>query len=187
MRGRTNAEKLQIFLADFEKLKKNRAVMPLPELIRRCGKAYNVLVAQVLEGADWYAGAVLRLHPFPTHPADFDGNNWLTNRLTRMDEQDAAPGGAVEQYRAALIDRLSMQEFKEIAWERYARRCREVFDPYWQRHCFRLASGWIYNDIFQKFWLPSESGKSGGWINSDYSGWDGRFPPQMKEEHDGKL
>lgn len=26
-----------------------------------------------------------------------------------------------------------------------------------------------------------------GWPNSNYSGLDARFPPQLKEEHDGKL
>lgn len=187
MQSSETADKLHEFKSRFTTLVHNREKVPLPELRSIYAKAYNALVAEVVSGADWYAGTVLRLHPFPTHPADFDGNNWLTNRLARMDAQDAAPGGAVEQYRAALIDRLSMREFKEIAWERYGRRCREVFAPYWQRHCFRLTSGWIYNDIFRKFWLPSESGKSGGWINSDYSGRDGRFPPQMKEDNHGKL
>lgn len=179
--------RLQDFNAKFRTLVHNREKIPLSELQSKYAKAYRTLVAEVTGGADWYAGTILRLRPFPTHPADFDGNNRLMNRLALMDAKDAAPGGAIERYRAALVDRLNMGEFREIAWDRYARRVREAFDPYWQRHCFRLESGWVYNDVFRKFWLPSESGKSGGWINSDYSGWDGRFPPQMKEDNHGKL
>ena len=187
MQSSKAANRLQEFKSKFSTLVRNREKVPLPELRSRCAKAYNALVAEVVSGADWYAGAILQLRRFPTHPTDFEGNNHLMNQLALMDAQDAAPGGAIERYRAALIDRLSMDAFREIAWERYGRRLQEAFNPYWQRHCFRLDSGWIYNDIFQKFWLPSESGKSGGWINSDYSGWDGRFPPQMKEDNHGKL
>ena len=185
MQDTATKERLQDFNARFNTLVHNREKVPLAELRTRCAKAYNALVSEVLSGADWYAGAILQLHPFPTHPTDFGGNSQLMNRLAVMDAQDAAPGGAIERYRAALVDRLSMGEFKEIAWERYGRRLREAFNPYWARHCRRLDSGWIYNDILQKFWLPSESGKSGGWINSDYTGWDSRFPPVMKEEHNG--
>lgn len=184
MRGSTTEEKLQIFHSDFEKLKKNRTALPLPELMRRCGKAYKVLVSQVLEGADWYADAYMNCHAhaFPTHPQDTAGNAWLGERITAILQEERAPGRLVERYRAALIDRLDMEEFKQLVWELYERIRREAYIPYWARHCHQLDSGWIYNDIFQKFWLPSESGKSGGWINSDYSGWDGRFPPNLKEE-----
>ena len=182
MEDNTTKIRLQEFNAKFATLVHNREKIPLSELRSTYAKAYNALVADVISCADWYAGAILQLRPFPTHPTDFDGNNQFMNQLARIDAQDAAPGGAVERYRAALIDRLSMKEFREITWERYGSRLREAFDPYWQRHCFRLDSGWIYNDILRKFWLPSESGKSGGWINSDYGGWDGRFPPHLKED-----
>lgn len=99
-----------------------------------------------------------------------------------MEADEKKPGGLRDQAKAALIDRLDLEEYENLVWQAYDRRLRRAFNPYWRRHCRRLESGWIYNDIFNKFWLPSESGKSGGWINNDYSGWDGRFPPQLKEE-----
>ena len=185
MRGSTKAEKLQVFHSDFEKLKKNRAAMPLTELMRRCGKAYKALVAQVLEAADWYADTFIETYAFPTDPQDAAGNEWLKNRIAAILQEERAPGKLVDRYRAALIDRLDIDEFRQLVWERFERLRREAYNPYWARHCRRLDSGWIYNDILQKFWLPSESGKSGGWINSDYTGWDSRFPPVMKEEHNG--
>ncbi|MDE7243757.1 MAG: hypothetical protein K2O18_07255 [Oscillospiraceae bacterium] len=185
MRGKTKAEKLEIFRSDFERLKKNREAMSLPELMRRCGKEYQALIAQVLEDADWYADTYIETFAFPTDPQDLIGNAQLNHRISVILREENAPGGLVERYRAALIDRLDMGEFKKLVWERYERLRQEAYNPYWARHCHRLNSGWIYNDILKKFWLPSESGKSGGWINSDYSGWDGRFPPVVKEEHNG--
>ena len=183
----TVKERLDAFDRAFKKLKANREKVPLEILRTKYAAPYEATVKAVLEGADWFADEYIRVLDFPRHPADKAGNEWLQRKIDAIIKQEAKPGGLVEQYWAALIDRLDRDEYETLVWKRYDRLLREAFDPYWQRHCFRLASGWIYNDILRKFWLPSESGKSGGWINSDYSGRDGRFPPQMKEDNHGKL
>ena len=84
------------------------------------------------------------------------------------------------------IDRLDRDEYETLVWKRYDRLLREAFDPYWQRHnrwTGKPGNRWIYNDIFKKFWHPPyEKFPSGGWINSDYTGWDGRFPPNIGDD-----
>ena len=181
----TTKERLRRFHSDFSKLQHNREKVPMELLKTKYERAYNTLVAEVLDGADWFYQQYMKSLAFPTHPRDIAGNEWLANRIASILREEREPGRLTDRYRAALIDRLDMGEFKQLVWERYERLRQEAYNPYWARHCYRLDSGWIYNDILQKFWLPSESGKSGGWSNSDYTGWDSRFPPVMKEEHHG--
>lgn len=179
----TDSQRLKRFHADFEKLKNNREKVPLQQLQTKYARSYNTLVAEVIDGADWFFRKYMETLAFPTHPQDTAGNDWLAKKISTIEADEQAPGGLVGRYRAALIDRLDMDEYENLVWQGYDRRLREAFDPYWQRHCRRLESGWIYNDIFKKFWLPPCDGyPSGGWINNDYSGWDGRFPPRIKEE-----
>jgi len=87
-----------------------------------------------------------------------------------------------------LLERLDRKEYEQLVWEIYNRLEVEAYDPYWQRHnkwVGEPGNRWIYNDITRKFWLGPErraEGKPGFWINSDYTGEDGRFPPHIKEE-----
>ena len=178
----TDGERLKQFHADFEKLKHNREQVPLDILTSKYAAGYNAQVKKVQEGADWFFSKYQETLAFPTHPQDTAGNKWLADCLAILEADEKKPGGLRDQAKAALIDRLDLDEYENLVWQAYDRRLQRAFNPYWRRHCRRLESGWIYNDIFNKFWLPSESGKSGGWINNDYSGWDGRFPPQLKEE-----
>ena len=179
----TTVERIRRFRSDFSKLQHNREKVPLETLRTKYERAYNTLVAEVLDGADWFYRQYMKSLAFPTHPRDTAGNEWLAGRIAAIEADEKKPGGLVDQFHAALIERLSMEEFEGLIAQSYERRLREAFDPYWQRHNRRLDSGWIYNDIFQKFWLPPCEGyPSGGWINHDYSGWDGRFPPHLKGE-----
>ena len=180
----TVKERLDAFDRAFKKLKANREKVPLEILRTKYAAPYEATVKAVLEGADWFADEYIRVLDFPRHPADKAGNEWLQRKIDAIIKQEAKPGGLVEQYRAALIDRLDRDEYETLVWKRYDRLLREAFDPYWRRHCKRLDSGWIYNRIFKKFWWPKTEGypDSGCWINNDYSGKDYRFPPQLKEE-----
>lgn len=182
----TDSEKLAQLDANFEKLKHNREKLPLDQLTTRYAKSYNALVGAITEGADWFADRYLEVLAFPRHPKDAAGNEWLDRKLAAIIKQENRPGGLRDRWRAALIDQLNRDEFEQLVYERYARCLDEAFDPYWQRHCRWVGESgkrWIYNDIFKKFWLPPcEQYPGGGWINSDYSGWDGRFPPHLKEE-----
>lgn len=177
------AERLAQFDKAFQKLKANREKVPLEELQGpKFRGPYNRLVREVTDGADWYADAYLKCLEFPRHPRDTAGNEWLDKRIAAILEDEKKPGGLVERYRAALIERLDKAEYEDLVWRRYDRLLREAFDPYWQRHCIRLESGWVYNDIFKKFWYDPGDGTAPGWINSDYSGWDGRYPPKIQQE-----
>lgn len=183
----TDGERLRQFRADFEKLKHNRDQVPLDILKTKYAAGYEAQVKKVLEGGDWYADAYLQHLPFPLHPQDEAGNEWLAKRIAAIERKENAPGGLREQWRAALIDDLDMDKFGDLVYRRYERRLQEAFDPYWQRHnkwVGEPGKRWIYNDIFKKFWWPKTEGypASGCWINSDYTGHDSRFPPNIKED-----
>ena len=118
-----------------------------------------------------------------TGRSGFTGASWRTwtSQPTPAEKQ---PGGLLDQFQTALIERLDIEEYYNLVGQCYERRLQEAFNPYWRRHCKRLDSGWIYNRIFKKFWWPKTEKypDSGCWINNDYSGKDYRFPPQLKEE-----
>ncbi len=193
----TDGERLQKFDADFERLKKNREKVPLEQLRTRYADAYNALVAEVQAGADWYADAYINLlvGHFPRHPRDQAGNEWLDKRIAAIREQEAKPGGRVERYRAALLERLDMEEYRQLVWEIYNRLEVEAFDRYWQRHNRWVGEPgrrWIYNDITGMFWCGpdrrpdhwKEKGifTGGCWISQDWGKQDTRYPPHIKED-----
>lgn len=187
----TDREGLDKLDADLKRLQQNREKVPLDQLQTRYAKAYNALVADLQADADWYAARYLETLAFPRHPKDKAGNEWLDRRIDAILEEERRPGGRVERYRAALIDNLDRQGFEQLVWEIYDRLSREAFDPYWQRHC-RWAgppdNRWIYNDIFKKWWYGPErrgEGKTGFWINKDYTGEDTRFPPNIGGDQNG--
>ena len=105
----------------------------------------------------------------------------LTTRYARS--YNTLVAEVMDQFQAALIDQLDMDAYHDLVNGTYEPRLR-VFNRYWSRHCRCLESGWIYNRILKKFWWPKTEGypESGCWINSDYSGRDYRYPPQLKEE-----
>jgi len=178
---------LDKFDADMEKLKHNREKVPLEALQTRYARAYNTLVAEVECDADWWAKRYLEVLAFPRHPQDTAGNEWLDKRIAAILQEEQRPGGRVEQYKKALIQGLNREAFEHLVWEIYDRMEREAFDPYWQRHCFWTGppgNRWIYNDIIQKFWQAKDKTEptDGCWINSNYTGQDPRFPPNIKEE-----
>lgn len=183
---KTDREWLDKLDADFTRLQHNREKVPLDQLRTRYAKAYNALVVELGQDADWFAARYRECLAFPMHPEEKAGNDWLEKRIAAILEDEKKPGGRVERYRAALIDHMDRAEFEQLVFEIYDRLEREAFAPYWNRHCCWVGEAgkrWIYNDIFKKFWLPScEQYPGGGWINNDYSGWDGRFPPHLKEE-----
>lgn len=183
----TDREWLDKFNADFQKLQHNREKIPLDQLRTRYARSYNALLEEVIQDADWFAARYRECLAFPRHPEDKAGNEWLDKRLAAILEEENRPGGRVERYRAALTDRLDRDEFEQLVWEIYDRMEREAFDPYWQRHnrwVGEQGNRWIYNDIIKKYWYGPErrgEGKTGFWINIDYTGEDSRFPPNIGE------
>ena len=183
----TDGERLKQFHADFEKLKHNRDQVPLDILTTKYAAAYNAQVKKVQEGADWFFSKYLETLAFPTHPKDEAGNKWLADCLAILEADEKKPGGLRDQAKAALIDRLDLDEYENLVWQAYARRLQRAFATYWRRHCRWVGEPprrWIYNDIFKKYWWPKseEYPGSGCWINRDYTGQDFRFPPDLKEE-----
>lgn len=183
----TDGQRMARFYSDFEKLKQNREKIPFRTLQTKYARAYNTLVAEVEDGAAWFHRKYMEVLAFPKHPKDTVGNEWLDKRIAAIEADEKKPGGLVDQFRVALIDRMDMKEFEKLVDRSYERRLHEAFGPYWQRHNRWIGEPghrWIYNDIFKKFWWPRTEGypDSGCWINSDYSGKDYRYPPQMTEE-----
>lgn len=196
----TDREWLDKLDADLKKLQHNREKVPLEQLRTRYAKAYNALVADLQADADWYAARYLECLAFPRHPKDTAGNDWLDRRIAAILEEERRPGGRVDQYRAALTESLDRDRFEYLVWEIYDRIEKEAFDPYWQRHCRWVGEPgkrWIYNDITKKYWCSpdrrpdwwKEKGhfESGCWITHDWKQQDTRWPPSIKEEHNGQT
>ena len=159
----TDTQRLQRFHADFEKLKHNREKVPLQVLQTKYERAYNTLVAEVLDGAVWFYRKCIEAEgEFPIYPEDKAGNEWLSKYLAGIGEDEKKPGGLIDQFRTALIDRLDMGEYHNLVNKGYEHRL-QLFNRYWQ-----------------KFWWPKIEGypDSGCWINRDYTGKDYRYPPQ---------
>ena len=125
----TTVERLRRFRSDFSKLQHNREKVPLETLRTKYERAYNTLVAEVLDGADWFYRQYMKSLAFPTHPRDTAGNEWLAVRIAAIEADEKKPGGLVDQFHAALIERLSMEEFEGLIAQSYERRLREALDP----------------------------------------------------------
>ena len=111
----TDTQRLTRFHADFQKLKINREKVPLQQLTTRYARSYNTLVAEVMDGAVWFYRKCVELEEdFPTYPEDTAGNEWLAKCLATIGEGEKKPGGLVDQFRVALIDRLSMDEYHDL-------------------------------------------------------------------------
>ena len=189
-----DSERIAKFEADFGRLKRNREQVPLEKLKTTYAKRYNALVAEVTAGADWFAGKCLELLAgfLPRHPRDTAGNEWLEKRIAAIAAEEARPGGLVERRMAALLDRLDMDEFRDLIYRQYARYEREAFDPYWQRHNRWVGppdNRWIFNDIIASFWLSPGTDPSwpeGAWINTKREVYTTNWPPAIGEDNGGK-
>ena len=184
----TDREWLDKFEADFAKLQHNREKVPLERLQTEYARPYNALVEELKKDADWFADKWLEALTFPTHPKDEAGNEWLFKKMAAILKEENQPGRLRDQWQSALIDKLDRPAFDDLVNRRYERLLNEAFDPYWQRHCRwagEAGNRWIYNDIFKKWWWPPHDdrklgGHVGGlWINSDYTGFDCRYPPNI--------
>ncbi len=163
-------ERLEKFHADFAQFKCDREAVSL-----------SALQAE----ADWFADAYLTALSFPRHPQDWEGNEQLDRKIAAILAEERRPGGLVDRYRAALLDRQDWDEFLDLVWRRYDRLEREAFMPYWNRHCHWTGPAGerrIYNDIFQKYWCPRDRGGEarGYWAGKGRD--DSRFPPGVGED-----
>ena len=134
-------QRLERFHADFEKLRRNREKVPLQKLQTTYERSYNTLVAEVMDGAVWFYRKCVELEEdFPTYPEDAAGNEWLAKCLATIGESEKKPGGLIDQFRAALIDRLDMDAYHDLVNGTYEPRLR-VFNRYWSRHWALPAPG----------------------------------------------
>ena len=168
--NKKDAERDQKFQADFGLLLRNRKQAPLELLQTKYAKGYNKLVADVIDGADWFCNWYLN-RGFPRHPLDPEGNAWLDKRMRGIIQDEQRPGGRFSRYRTALIDCLDMEEYENLVAEILIRLEQEAFYPYWMRHCFRRC-GRIWNDIYSLWWKPKREGGTPGdgtgcWVDAD--------------------
>ena len=171
-----DAERIKRFDSNFAKLKHNREKVPLSELQGKYGNAYNALVAEVVADADWYADAYVGALAFPYSLTDVDGINQQFELFAAIREQEMQPGGARDQWRAALVDELNREKYKKILFMRYLRRL-EAFAPYWNRHTVERSDGRTYNDIIDMCWNEEWH----YWSSEDGKQTFHRFPPKITE------
>lgn len=157
----SDEEGLEKLEEDLRRLKTNREKVPLEELRTRYAKAYNALLEDLKQDADWYCERYIESTAFPVHPEDVKERAQMREKTAAVLNEERRPGGRVEQYRSALIDDLDRDKFEHLVWEIHERLEREVYRPYWQRHCFQQEDGQWFNDIIKQFWDPGH-----GWWGS---------------------
>lgn len=158
LRGQEIEAHMQRFLADYERLRKNRLAMPALKLQREYGRAYGELLRAVVQGADWYAGMYIRglLETFPTDPGDPAGYAALSGQVRGIIRAETAPGGLRDQWRGALTDYLNFDRFQECVAGLYQRIESEALLPYWRGHCHKGPDGVTRNSLLPAgaYWRP---------------------------------
>lgn len=171
------------FDANFSRLKSNREKIPLEQLTTRYAKAYNKLVSDIEDYAEWFAEMYLDTLKFPTNPKDSAGNTWLQKKIEKIKSEERRPGGLYEQQRDALIDRLDEDEFLNLVFQLYHRLDSEAFDPYQQRFNKWIGepgNRWIYNRLFGWFWNPdTERYGQPYWMDRDWNFMSYDHPPKI--------
>ena len=110
----TDQEKIKRFEQLFTRLKKNRENVPLRDLRTKHAKAYNGLVAEPEELADWYASI----------PAGLP--DWDYGKVAEIHKRESRPGELVRKYKMALIEALDYFAFETFALEYHATVCQEA-------------------------------------------------------------
>ena len=182
----TTSERFKKFDADFARLKNNREKIPLDQLTTRYAKAYNALVAELEEFAEWFTVEYIKTLAIKRHPKDEAGNDLLQKKIDSILEDERKPGGLYQQLRDALIIDLDREKFEDRVWRIHDRLMREAYDPYQQR--FNKLVGkpdnrWIYNSLFDAFWKDSSEVPEGGyWTDKDGKCKGFWYPPRLDPE-----
>ena len=184
----TTSERFKKFHSDFTRLKSNREKIPMEQLTTRYAKAYNALVADLEEYAEWFTGEYIKTLAVPVHPKDEAGNTWLQKKVDAILEEEWKPGGLYQQSRDALIVDLNREKFEEKVWEIHDRLIREAYDPYQQRFnkwVGKPDNRWIYNSLFKAFWKEDPEIPEGGyWIDKDWNFKGFGYPPQLEKDQE---
>jgi hypothetical protein len=181
------------FVKAFKKLKSNREKVPFDELRTKYAAAYVKLENEVIGYADWFFAASVRLlvERLPLAEGDAEGARLLKDGSARICREALQGGSPYMRARSALVRRLDFDGFVNAVDEVYFKIEREIYNPYWQRHCRIVGNGstrWVYNDIIGRFWCPpgrSSKIKTGAWIDKDYNVYLRRLPPENQEDAHG--
>lgn len=183
------AEYMEEFKVKFARLQNNRAKVPKEELTTKYAKAYNALVEWLEQYAEWFAQEYVKLLAVPMKPEDKAGNEWLVKKTTTILNEERKPGGLFQRIRDSLIEDLDQKEFEMNVWRLHDRLEKEAYDPYQQRFnrwIGKPGNRWIYNSLFDAYWLPEEGRSDGGYwidINRQYKRMG--YPPRIGADPEG--
>lgn len=178
------------FEVKFSRLKSNREQIPLGQLTTKYAKAYNALVKWLEDYAEWFTEEYINSLALPEHPKDKAGATWLRKKIEAIKAEERKPGGLYQRIRDSLIDALDEKEFEMNVWRLYDRLEKEAWDPYQQRFNHWIGkpgNRWIYNSVFNAFWLPDEKLEDGGyWIRQDRGFQRMGYPPKIGPDPEAK-
>lgn len=175
---------------NFAKLKANREKIPLDQLTTKYAKAYNALVDWLEKYAAWFTQEYINCLALKENPEDTAGNEWLHKKLAAIKEEERKPGGLYQRIRDSLIEDLDEEEFRMNVWRLYDRMEKEAWDPYQQRYNRWIGSPgnrWIYNALFDAYWLPNPEYSEGGyWIDVHRQYKRMNYPPKIGADPEGE-
>lgn len=174
------------FEIKFAKLKSNREQVPLELLTTKYAKGYNALVKWLEDFAAWFADEYANSLALKEAENDESGIDWVRKKIETIRDEERKPGGLYQRIRDSLINDLDFDEFLMNTWRLYDRLEKEAWDPYQQRFNRWIGppgNRWIYNSLFNAYWLPKDGYDDGGyWINQDSSYARMGYPPKIGED-----
>ena len=180
---------MEEFKVRFARLQSNREKVPMEQLTTKYAAAYNALVKWLEEYAEWFTAEYLKLCAVPIKPEDKVGNEWLAKKSNAILAEERKPGGLYQRIRDSLIEDLNQEEFEMNVWRLWDRLEKEAYDPYLQRYnrwIGKPGNRWIYNSLFDAYWLPDPEYSEGGyWIDVNRKYKRMNYPPKIGADSEG--
>ena len=180
---------MEEFKVRFARLQSNREKVPMEQLTTKYAAAYNALVKWLEEYAEWVTAEYLKLCAVPIKPEDKVGNEWLAKKSNAILAEERKPGGLYQRIRDSLIEDLNQEEFEMNVWRLWDRLEKEAYDPYLQRYnrwIGKPGNRWIYNSLFDAYWLPDPEYSEGGyWIDVNRKYKRMNYPPKIGADSEG--
>lgn len=163
-----------------ERLKRNIERYSLEALQTQYKKGYEKLTDGIVRVADSWAMWIWKftLFTFPRDPDDATGNEEMNRVARNIITQTRWRGKAREKYVSALLERQDVESFCDIVCNVASDIQEKAFRPYWRRHCRKLESDLVWNDIYCKIWIPTPASGSGGyWTDESGEYVNPLYPP----------
>lgn len=126
----TPKERFQKIDADLSRLANNRKSVSLEALQTKYAKAYNALIADIREYAEWFLQEYLQVLSPYLDPNKTEANEWLREKVAQIMREERSLGGKFAEGTFALLNDYNRNAFEVKVWEISERLASEAYAPY---------------------------------------------------------